>query len=117
MTLIVHSPKQNPHRSQPVQSHLKTDKSGRRCAPLWSVLAEKLEALFPDGDDTGSSIESVHRFSASRIAETAWGKPAFKLALLGNGQVFAITALDLHVPGIPKGVLQQVISQASTAKV
>ena len=41
----------------------------------------------------------------------------FKLVPLGNGQVFALTAPDLHVPGVPDGVLQQVISQARTANV
>ena len=35
----------------------------------------------------------------------------------GNGQLFALTAPDLRIPGIPDGVLQQVISQASTANV
>ena len=38
------------------QSHLKTEQSGNVLRPLWSVWAEKLEALFLDGDDTGSFI-------------------------------------------------------------
>ena len=45
------------------------------------------------------------------------GKPAFKLAPLGNGQVSALTAPDLRVPGFFDDVLQLVISQASTANV
>ena len=40
------------------------------------------------------------------------GKPVFKLAPLGNEQMFDLTAPDLHVPGIPNDVLRQVIVQA-----
>ena len=32
------------------------------------------------------------------------------LSLFGSGQLFDLTAPDLCVPGIPEGVLQQVIS-------
>ena len=41
----------------------------------------------------------------------------FKLVSHGNGQLFAFTAPDLRIPGIPDGVLQQVIFQARTANV
>ena len=37
----------------------------------------------------------------------------FKLAPLGNGQLFDLTAPDLRVSGIPDDALQQIISQAS----
>ena len=56
-------------------------------------------------------------FSASKIEETVWENPVFKLVPLGNGQLSALTAPDLRIPGIPDGVLQKVISQASTANV
>ena len=45
------------------------------------------------------------------------GNQVFKLISHGNGQLFAFTAPDLRIPGIPDGVLQQVISQARTANV
>ena len=45
------------------------------------------------------------------------GNQVFKLVSYGNGQLFALTAPDLRIPGIPDGVLQQVISQARTANV
>ena len=41
------------------------------------------------------------------------GKPVFKLAPLGNAQMFDLTAPDLCVPDIPDDVLRQVILQAS----
>ena len=94
---------------------------GKRFAPLWRVLAEKLEALFPDGDDTGSfivpALDVRSQVLSIKDRRNRVGKPVFKVAPLGNGQVFAFTAPDLHVPGIPDGMLQQVISQASTANV
>ena len=67
-----------------------------------------------------SSLKKTAHVSSivpARIVETALENPVLKLVLLGNGQVFALTAPDLHVPGIPDGVLQQVISEASTANV
>ena len=45
------------------------------------------------------------------------GKPVFKQALAGNGQVLSLIFLDLHIPGILDDMLQQVISQASAANV
>ena len=68
-------------------------------------MAEKLEALFPDGDDTGSfivlALDVRSHFLSIKDCGNGVGKPVFKLAPLGNGQVFALTAPDLHVPGIP----------------
>ena len=61
-------------------------------------------------------VTSVHKFSASRIEETDW-ENQFSNFSIWNGQVFALTPPDLRVPGIPNGVLQQVISQATTANV
>ena len=62
-------------------------------------------------------VTHVHKFVASRIEETAWENPVFKLAPYGSGQLFAFVAPDLCVPGVPGEVLQQVISQASWARI
>ena len=81
----------------------------------------KLEVIFLDGDDTGTFIVAApdvrSQVLSSKDRRNGVGKPEFKLAPLGNGQVFALTAPYLHVPGIPDDMLQQVISQASTAHV
>ena len=45
------------------------------------------------------------------------GKPVFKLAPLGSGQLFTIVTPDLCVPGVSNEVLQRVISQATTPNV
>ena len=94
---------------------------GKQFAPLWEVLAAKLKVLFPDGDDTGTfivpALDVRSQVLSIKDRRNGVGKPVFKLAVFGNGQVFALTALDLRIPGIPDGVLQQVISQASTANV
>ena len=62
-------------------------------------------------------LTPVHKFSASRNEETVWETKCSNLFLRGNGQLFALTAPDLRIPGIPDGVLQQVISQVRTANV
>ena len=84
-------------------------------------MAEKGEVLFPDGDDTGSfivpALDVRSQVFSIKDRRNGVGKPVFKLAPLGNGQLFALTAPDLHVPGIPADMLQQAISQASTANV
>ena len=94
---------------------------GKQFAPLWKALAEKLEVLFPEGDGTGTfivpALDVRSQVLSIKDRRNGVGKPVFKLAPFGNGEVFARTAPDLHVPGIPDDVLQQVISQASTANV
>ena len=84
-------------------------------------LEAQLKVLFPDGDDTGTlivpALDVRSQVLSTNDRRNGVGKPVFKLAPLGNGQVFALTAPDLHVPGIPDDMLQQVISQASTANV
>ena len=45
------------------------------------------------------------------------GKPEFKLVSLGNGQLFALVAPDLCVPGILGEVLQRILSQTNKANV
>ena len=108
MKLIVHfaMPKQISRSASP--SHLKTEKLGndfRLCGKFWKQ-SSKFYSLMGMTQVPSLSLgsTSVHRFSAPRIVETAWENPVFKLAPLGNGQVFALTAPDLHVPGIPDGV-------------
>ena len=88
---------------------------------MWKVLAKKLEDLFPEGDDTGAFIVPALDVRSQVLSiedrRNGVGTPVFKLAPFGNGRVFALTAPDLCVLGIPDEVLQQVISQASTANV
>ena len=90
---------------------------GKRFAPLWAILAAKLKVLFPEGDDTGTfivpALDVRSQVLSIKDRRNGVGKPVFKLAPFGNGQVFAFTAPDLHVPGIPDDALQLVISQAS----
>ena len=90
---------------------------GKQFAPLWKVLAKKLKILFPEGDDTGTfivpALDVRSQVLSIKDRRNGVGKPVFKLAPFGNGQLFDLTAPDLHLPGIPDDVLQQVISQAS----
>ena len=100
------------------QSKLLEDREiEKRFEPLWEILAAKLKVLFPEGDDTGTfivpALDVRSQIFIIKDRRNGVGKPVFKLAPLGNGQVFALTAPDLHVAGIPDDVLQQVISQAS----
>ena len=94
---------------------------GKQFAPLWKVLAEKLEVLFPEGSDTGAfiipALGARSQVLSIKDRRNGVGKPVFKLAPFGSGQLFALVAPDLCVPGVLGEVLQQVISQASTANV
>ena len=58
-------------------------------------------------------LTPIHKFLASKIEGTVLENPQLKLAPLGNGQVFALIALDLCVLSILGEVLQQVMSQAN----
>ena len=77
----------------------------------------KLKELFSERDDTGTFIvpELNVRPQVLSIKDhrNGVGKPVFKLAPLGNEQLFDLTAPDLRVPGIPDDALRQVICQAS----
>ena len=83
-------------------------------------MADKLKVLFPEGDDTSTFIVPALNIRSQVLSikdrRNGVGKPVFKLAPFGDGQLFDLTAPDLRVPGIPDDVLQQVISQASTAR-
>ena len=61
--------------------------------------------------DTRSQVLSI------KDRRNGIGKPVFKLAPFGSGQLFALVASDLCVPGVPGEVLQRILSQASTATV
>ena len=58
-----------------------------------------------------------HKCSASEIEETELENLCSNLPLLGSAQLLTLVALDVCVLDIPEGVLQRVISQASTANV
>ena len=74
---------QYPNRGAPVQAREDLE-IGNRFALLWEVTV-----LFPEGDGTGAFIVP---------------------ALDTRSNLFALPAPDLGVPGIPHGVLQQVIA-------
>ena len=100
---------------------LEDRKIGKQFAPLWRVLAEQLKILFPDGDDEGAFIVPAHDARSQVLSfkdrRKGVGKPVFKLAPFGSGQLFTLVAPDLCVPGVSPEVLQRVLSQASTANV
>ena len=84
-------------------------------------MADQVKILFLDGDDDGAFIVPA-LFTRSEVLSindrrNDFGKPVFKLALLGSWQLFTLVAPDLCVPGNTSEVLQRVISQASTANV
>ena len=62
-------------------------------------------------------IVPARKFSAFKDRRNGVGKPVFKLAPFGSGQLFALVAPDVCVPGVSGEVLQRVFSQASTANV
>ena len=100
---------------------MKTGKSKNDLRPSWEILGAKLKILFPEGDNTCTfivpALDVRSQVLSIKDRRNDVGKPVFKLAPLGNGQVFAFTAPDLRIPGVPDGVLQQVISRASIANV
>ena len=59
----------------------------------------------------------VRKPSASRMEENGFGKRVFEVAPFGSGQVFALVALELCVLGVPRELLQRVISQANRPNV
>ena len=96
---------------------LKDREIGRRFAALWKALSTKSRELFPEGDDTGTSIVLAlnvrSQLLSIRDRRNGVGKPVFKFAPFGNGQLFDLTTPDLRVPGFSDDALQQIISQAS----
>ena len=104
--LIVHFATAEPISQSASPSHLKTEKSENNLRLCGKFLAQKLKVLFPKEMTKFSVFQKKDR-------RNGVGKPVFKLAPFGNGQLFDLTAPHLRVPGIPDDVLQQVISQAS----
>ena len=94
---------------------------GKQFAPLWRASAEQPKTLFLDGDGAGGfifpALEARSQVLSIKDRRNGVGKPVFKLALFGSGQLFALVAPDLCVPGVPGEVLQRVISQANKANV
>ena len=89
-------------------------------APWWRALADQLEVLFVDDDEGAFIIPALDTRSqvlSIRDRRNGIGKPVYKLAPFGSGQLFALVAPDLCVPGVPGEVLQRILSQASTATV
>ena len=74
---------------------------GKQFAPLWRVLAEQLKILFPDGDDDGAfiipALDARSQGLSIKDLRNGVGKPVFKLAPFGSGQLFTLVAPDLCV--------------------
>ena len=73
-------------------SHLKTRKLENDLRPLWKALSTKLRELFPEADDTGTFIVPALNVRSQVLSikdrRIGVGKPVFKLASFGNGQLF-----------------------------
>ena len=119
LTVLSETPKQLSRSANP--SHLKTGKSEsnlRLCGECWQISSKfsslmemtKVQFIVP-ALDARSQVLSI------KDRRKGVGKPVFKLAPFGSGQLFALVAPDLCVPSVPGEVLQKVISQASTANV
>ena len=82
---------------------------GRRFAPLWEVLASKLQEIFPDRDAKGNfivpSLDVRPQVLDIYDRRNGVGKPVFKLVPPGYDQLFVIIALDLCEPRISDAVL------------
>ena len=100
----VHFATSEPISQSASPNHLKTGKSEnglRPCGKLWPQSSKISTGTF--------IVPALKRMITSPQVE----KAVFKLAPLGNEQMFDLTALDLCVLGIPDDVLRQVILQAS----
>ena len=95
--------------------------SGKQFAPLWRELADQLKVLFPDGDDEGAfivpALDARSHVLSIKDRSNGVGKPVFKLASLGSGQLFSLVSLDLSVLGVSAEVVQRVLSEANTTNV
>ena len=85
---------------------------------MWRELADQLKVLFPDRDDEGAfiipALDARSQILSIRDRRNGFGKPVFKLAPLGSGQIFTPVAPDLSVPGVSPEVLQRVLSLKPT---
>ena len=86
-TITVHQSKQ-----------LEDREIGQQHAPLWRVLAEQLKILFPDGDDEAAfiipALDARSHVLSIKDRRNGVGKPVFKLASLGSGQLFTLVSPD-----------------------
>ena len=77
---------------------------GRRFATLEKFCPQKLRELFPEGDDTGTfivpALDVLSQILSIKDRRKGVGKPVFKLASFGNGQLFDLATPGLCVPGI-----------------
>ena len=89
------------------------DREGQQFSLLWRVFADQLKILFPEGDDEGAfivpALDARSQVLSIKDRSNGIGKPVFKLAPFGSGQMFTLVAPDLSVAGIPDGVLQRVL--------
>ena len=87
--------------------------------PLWRVLADQLNSSLMEMMKVPllSQRSTLAHKSLVEDRRNGVGKPVFKLATYGSGQLFAFVAPDLCVPGVSNEVLQRVVSQASTVNV
>ena len=94
---------------------------GKQFAPLWRELGDQLRVLFPDGDNEGAfiipALDARSQVLSIKDRRNGIGKPVFKLASFGSGQTFTLVVPELSVPGIPREVLQRVLSQANKVNV
>ena len=85
------------------------------------IAADQLKILFPDGNDKGAflvpAFDARSQILSIEDRRNGVGKPVFKLASFGSGQLFTLVSPDLSVPGGFPEVLQRVISQSMTANV
>ena len=119
LTVLSAAPKQLSRFAKPKSLE---DREGQQFSLLWRVLADQLKILFPEGDDEGAfiipALDTRSHVLSIKDRRSGIGKPVFKLAPLGNGQIFTLVAPDLSVLGvIPDGVLQRVLSQANKVNV
>ena len=88
---------------------------GKTICALVESLGRKV--LFPEGDDTGTSIVLALNIRSQVLSfknhRNGVEKPVFKLAPFETDRCLLLLLLICAFPGIPDDVLQQVISQAS----
>ena len=76
----------------------------KQFAPFWKELADQIKVLFPDGDDKGAfiipALDARSHVLSINDRRNGCGKPVFKLASLGSGQLFSLFSLHLSVLGV-----------------
>ena len=98
LKLIVHSatPKNIAVRQS---KSLEDQEVGKQFAPLWKVLSEKLEVLFPEGDGTGTfivpALDARSQVLSIKDRRNGVGKPEFKLAPFWKRRVSCLHLLHL----------------------